>query len=61
MAGAGNDLVIETEYPDLVAFEREHQAFTSDPESMKLPRSMADHVVQGSARDGLWQTAPQIA
>ena len=59
--GTANEFIAETDYPDLATFEREGDAFQSDAEVMKLVRSSAGLVVQGSARSELLQTAPQLA
>src|SRR5712691_7041188 len=59
--GTANELIAETDYPDLATFEREGDAFQSDPEVMKLVRSTVDIVVQGTGRSELLQTAPQLA
>ena len=59
--GAANELVVETDYPDLATFQRVNEAFSSDPEAMKLVRSGIEHVVEGSVHDQLIQQAPHIA
>lgn len=53
--GIANDVVLEEDYPDLATAERAMRAFESDAEAMKLLRSMASLIVQGSARDELLQ------
>jgi hypothetical protein len=58
--GLANEFIAETEYPDLATFEREGEAFQSDAEVMKLVRSSADLVVQGTGRSELLQAAPQL-
>ncbi len=60
-AGTANELIAEVEYPDLATFEREGEAQASDAEWMKVSRSTADLVVQGTGRSELLQTAPQLA
>ena len=59
--GTANELVWEVEYPDLVTFQRENEAFYSDAEVMKQWRRLWQHVVQGSTRDELFEEAPHIA
>lgn len=59
--GTANELVIETDYPDLATFQRDNDAFSSDPEAMKLVRSGIEHVVEGSVYDELFETAPHLA
>lgn len=59
--GKGNELILESEYPDLATYERESEAFSSDPEIMKMWRSGAPYVVQGSVTTELLEPAPQLA
>ncbi len=59
--GTSNEVIIEAEYPDLATFEQEDQAFISDPDAMKLLRSLSQHVVQGSAQSELLEPAPHPA
>ena len=61
MVGEGNLVVMETDYPDLATFEREMNEFYADPEAMKIWRSGADFVVEGSNRDELYLDAPTLA
>ena len=58
--GRGNEVVIVTDYPDLATFQRESDAVASDPEFMKLMRSTAEHLVQGSAQTELLEPAPHV-
>jgi hypothetical protein len=60
-AGTANELVFDVDYPDLATFEREGAAQAADAEWMKIVRSTADIVVQGTGRSELLQTAPQLA
>jgi len=59
--GAANEVIVETEYPDLATFQRENEAFYSDAEVMTQVRRLSEHVVQGSVHDQLIQQATQIA
>jgi hypothetical protein len=59
--GTANEFIAETDYPDLATFEKEGDAFQSDAEAMQLVRNSAEHVVQGTGRSELLQTAPQLA
>lgn len=59
--GPANQFIIETEYPSLDAFEREHHAMNDDPEFMKLVRRSIEHVVEGALRDELIEPAAHIA
>ena len=58
VAGVGNEVIGEADYPDLATFEKESEAFQSDAEAMNLNRSFAEHIVQGSARTELLETIP---
>jgi len=58
--GKGNEVVSITEYPDLAAFQRETEVAGSDAEFMKVFRSQADHVVQGSVHSELLEPAPHV-
>ena len=53
--GVGNDVVLEEEYADLASFATVAEAFQSDAEAMKIFRSTASLVVQGSVRDELFE------
>jgi hypothetical protein len=53
--GTGNDVVLEEEYADLASFAEVGEAFQSDPEAMKIFRSTAGLIVQGSMRDELFE------
>jgi hypothetical protein len=59
--GTNNEISVETEYADLATFEREMDAFYSDAEAMKVWRSAADYMVEGSSRDALYCDAPTLA
>jgi hypothetical protein len=59
--GASNEVIVETEFPDLATFQRENEAFYSDAEVMKHVRRLGEHVVQGSVYDELIEQAPHIA
>jgi len=60
-AGRANELVVEFEYDTLADYQRETEAFYSDPECMKVLRQSSDYVVQGSARTRIYETAPHLA
>jgi hypothetical protein len=59
--GASNEVVWETDYPDLATFQRENEAFYSDADAMKRWRRLWEHAVQGSIHDELLEEAPHIA
>ena len=60
VVGTGNEVVLEEEYADLAAFAKVGQEFQSDAEAMKINRSLAPHVVQGSVRDELWEEVKKL-
>lgn len=55
VVGVGNEVVLEQEYADLASYGKASDAFSADAESMKVWRSMASLVVQGSVHDELWE------
>jgi hypothetical protein len=61
VTGTANDVIWETDYPDLPAFQRDNGAFYADAELMEQWRRLWQHVVQGSVQDELLQEAPRIA
>ena len=52
-AGAGNELIIESEYPDLATLQKEHEEFYADEQAFQVFRSGAEHIVEGSVRSEL--------
>jgi hypothetical protein len=61
MSGANNRVVMELEYDTLDEFQREEDAFYSDPEAMKVLRSTADWVVQGTSTTEILTPIPEMA
>jgi hypothetical protein len=59
--GTSNEVIWETDYPDLATFQRENEVFYSDADVMKQWRRLWQHVVQGSIQDELLEEAPHIA
>ena len=59
--GTANEIVLETDYPDLIQFDKQTRAILTDSECMKSIRRMAELTVQGTTRDELLETAYQIA
>jgi len=59
--GANNEITFETDYPDLASFEREMDAFYGDAEAMKVWRSTASYIIEGSGHDALYCDAPTLA
>src|SRR5262245_51684904 len=57
--GKANQVIIETDYPDLATFEREDEAFRSDAEGMALIASAVECLEEG--RSELIQTLPTLA
>ncbi len=58
VAGAGNEIVIEWDYPDLATFQKEGESFLADDEAFQLFRSGAQHIVEGSLRNELLEEIP---
>jgi hypothetical protein len=60
--GTVNEIIWESEYPDLATLQQEDEAFSADAEAMNLVRRLWEHVVQGSVQTELLEQAPrQIA
>jgi hypothetical protein len=59
--GTSNEVVWETDYPDLATFQRENEAFYSDADAMEQWRRLWQYAVQGSVQDELLEEAPHIA
>ena len=59
--GATNEIILETDHPDLATFERQSAAFYADGEAMKAWRAAADVVVEGSGHDALYSDASTLA
>jgi hypothetical protein len=55
VVGTGNEMVTEEEYADLASFAKVGNAFQADAEAMKIYRSSASLIVQGSVHDELWE------
>lgn len=61
VSGSNNECVAEYDYPDLAAFQAEGDAAQTDPEFMKIFRSIADLIYPQSARTELVQSVTPIA
>ena len=61
VVGTANEVVWETDYPDLATFERENDAFHADAAAMERWRALWQLAVPGSIHDELLQEAPRIA
>jgi hypothetical protein len=61
VAGTNNELIIEVEYPTLADFEREAAAFYADSDTMKVWRSAAQYIIEGTGRSELIESAPSLA
>src|ERR1700694_5919917 len=55
VVGVGNEVMLEQEFADWASFGKMSDAFSADAEAMKIFRSTAPLVVQGSVRDELWE------
>jgi hypothetical protein len=61
VGGESNAFVIENDYPDLASYERETDQMYSDAEVMGLWRQSAALIIEGSSREELLASAPDIA
>jgi hypothetical protein len=57
VVGQFNEIVIETDYPDLTAYERETAALMSDPAAMKLLGRFEEITVTAKGYNELFMTA----
>jgi hypothetical protein len=60
MAGVDNEYIMQHDYDSLANYEREGEAFYSDPEAMKVFRDAAAFVIEGTSRSEILQSAPVI-
>lgn len=56
--GRNNEIVIESDYPDLATYQRENEAFYADEEAFAAFRSGAPYIVQGTSRTELYEDMP---
>jgi hypothetical protein len=61
VAGDMNVLITQVDYPDLATWDAHTSAAMTDPEWMKVFRSMAEHVYPQSAHTELLDEAPHLA
>ncbi len=61
VAGVDNQYICQWEYETLADFERETESFYTDTEAMKVFRSAAEFVIEGTSTSELLQSAPAIA
>ena len=61
IAGTANEVIAEVDFPDLATFERETEAQGSDAEWMKVVRSAAQLIAEGSGRTEILQRPTEIA
>ena len=61
VVGTVNELVIEFEYDSYEAWERDRVRTAQDEQFRGAMVALADHVVQGTARDELFTQPPQLA
>ena len=61
VVGQFNELVIETDYPDLAAYERETAALMSDPAAMKPFARFEEITVGDKGYNELFMTAEKAA
>jgi hypothetical protein len=60
VAGRDNEYIVQFDYESYADFEREIGEFFSDAEVMKVFRSAAELVIEGSGNSELFQSAPTI-
>jgi hypothetical protein len=53
--GVSNEVVAEVDYPDRATHEQEFDAFHSDEEALDLDKKLQELIVEGSARDELFE------
>ena len=61
VVGQFNEIVIETDYPDLSTYERESGAMMSDPATMKLFARFEEVTVSEKGYNELFMTAEKAA
>ena len=61
VVGQFNEIVIETDYPDLSTYERESGAMMSDPATMKLYARFEEITVTEKGYNELFMTAEKAA
>ena len=61
VVGQFNEIVIEVDYPDLTAYERETEALMSDPAVMKLLARFEEITVTDKGYNELFTTAEKAA
>ena len=61
VVGQFNEIVIETDYPDLTTYERETAALMSDPAAMKLFGRFEEITVTDKGYNELFMTAEKAA
>ena len=57
VVGPFNEMVIETDYPDLATYERESEALMSDPAALKLFPRFEELTVANKGYNELFMTA----
>jgi hypothetical protein len=60
VAGVDNQYICQWNYETLADYERETEGFYSDTEAMKVFRSAAKLVIEGTSRSELLTSAPAI-
>jgi hypothetical protein len=61
VSGQDNTFVVETDYPNMAAYERDLDAGYADPAYMKVFRANIDHIVEGTVRTEMFLEADTIA
>jgi hypothetical protein len=59
-SGKENEVILTCDYPDLAAYVGERDARFADAEFMNAWRNWAQHAVQGSIWNEVWEPVPDL-
>jgi len=60
MTGPFNEIILETDFPDLASYEREYKAAMSDPEMLKHMPRVEEITIADKGYNELFETAEQV-
>ena len=60
ISGKENELILTCDYPDLATYVAERDARASDAQFMNAWRACAQHAVQGSIWNEVWEPLPDL-
>ena len=60
VTGPYNEIILETDYPDLASYEREYKAAMSDPELLKLFPRIEEITIADRGYNELFEAAERI-